>query len=98
MLEAPGFQVQRELGRGGMAVVYLATQLSLKRPVALKVLDRSVLGYAELARRFVNEAHTLVGLRHRNIVSIYDVVESAQADFIVMEYLGHGSLGDRLAT
>ncbi len=97
MLEVPGYQVQRELGRGGMAVVYLATQLSLKRLVALKVLDRGVPGYAELARRFVNEAHTLAGLRHRNIVTVYDVVESAHADFIVMEFLGEGSLSERLA-
>lgn len=97
MLEVPGYQVERELGRGGMAVVYLATQLSLKRLVALKVLDRGVAGYADLARRFVNEAHTLAGLHHRNIVTVYDVVESAHADFIVMEFLGQGSLGGRLA-
>ena len=97
MLEVPGYQVQRELGRGGMAVVYLATQLSLKRLVALKVLDRGVPDYAEFERRFVNEAHTLAGLRHRNIVTVYDVVESEDADFIVMEFLGEGSLGGRLA-
>ena len=46
MPDFPGFRIERELGRGAMAVVYLATQLSLKRPVALKVLDRNVDGYA----------------------------------------------------
>ena len=80
-----------------MAVVYLATQLSLKRRVALKALDRSVDGYPGLARRFNQEAHTLAGLRHRNIVTVYDVVHSEQADFISMEYLDGGSLGDRMA-
>ncbi|OGT56264.1 MAG: hypothetical protein A3E01_06850 [Gammaproteobacteria bacterium RIFCSPHIGHO2_12_FULL_63_22] len=80
-----------------MAVVYLATQKSLKRPVALKLLDRNVPGYSELAQRFINEAHTLAGLRHRNIVTVYDVVESSQGDFISMEYLEDGSLADRLA-
>lgn len=97
MQDVPGYEFIRELGRGGMAVVYLATQRSLKRPVALKLLDRSVPGYSELAQRFINEAHTLAGLRHRNIVTVYDVVESSQGDFISMEYLEDGSLADRLA-
>ena len=97
MHEFPGYQLERELGRGAMAVVYLATQLSLKRQVALKVLDRSVDGYADMAQRFMHEAHTLAGLRHRNIVTVHDVVESAQGDFISMEYLDGGSLGERLA-
>ena len=96
MHEFPGYHLNRELGRGAMAVVYLATQLSLKRPVALKVLDRSVDGYADMAQRFIHEAHTLAGLRHRNIVTVHDVVESGQGDFITMEYLDGGSLGDRL--
>ncbi len=98
MRDAPGYEFIRELGRGGMAVVYLATQLSLKRPVALKLLDRNVVGYDELASRFMNEAHTLAGLRHPNIVTVYDVVDSPTGDFISMEYLDRGSLSDRLAT
>ncbi len=97
MQDVPGYEFIRELGRGGMAVVYLATQRSLKRPVALKLLDRNVPGYSELAQRFINEAHTLAGLRHPNIVTVYDVVESSQGDFISMEYLEDGSLADRLA-
>ena len=74
--DLPGYEFIRELGRGGMAVVYLATQRSLQRPVALKLLDRTVAGYGELAQRFINEAHTLAGLRHPNIVTVYDVVSS----------------------
>ena len=97
MQDVPGYEFIRELGRGGMAVVYLATQRSLKRPVALKLLDRNVPGYSELAKRFINEAHTLAGLRHPNIVTVFDVVESPQGDFISMEYLDDGSLSDRLA-
>ena len=97
MQDVPGYEVIRELGRGGMAVVYLATQTSLQRPVALKVLDRDAPGYDELAQRFINEAHTLAGLRHPNIVTVYDVVASPGGDFIAMEYLGHGSLSDQLA-
>ena len=98
MHEFPGYRLDRELGRGAMAVVYLATQLSLKRPVALKVLDRSVDGYAGMAQRFIHEAHTVAGLRHRNIVTVHDVVESPKGDFISMEYLDGGSLGDRLSS
>ena len=97
MQDVPGYEFIRELGRGGMAVVYLATQRSLKRAVALKLLDRNVPGYPELAKRFINEAHTLAGLRHPNIVTVFDVVESSQGDFISMEYLDDGSLSDRLA-
>ena len=97
MHEFPGYRLERELGRGAMAVVYLAMQLSLNRLVALKVLDRNVDGYDELARRFIHEAHTLAGLRHRNIVSVYDVVDSPQGDFISMEYLEGGHLRSRLA-
>jgi TolB-like protein/tetratricopeptide (TPR) repeat protein len=97
MQELPGYEFIRELGRGGMAVVHLATQRSLQRPVALKLLDSSVPGYGEMARRFINEAHTLAGLRHPNIVTVYDVVSSENGDFISMEYLGHGSLAERLA-
>jgi len=96
MQDLPGYEFSRELGRGGMAVVYLATQLSLQRPVALKLLDRNAPGYDELAQRFINEAHTLAGLRHPNIVTVYDVVSSEKGDYISMEYLGHGSLADRL--
>ncbi len=98
MEDVPGYEFIRELGRGGMAVVYLATQRSLKRSVALKLLDKSTPGYEELAQRFLNEAHTLAGLRHPNIVTVFDVVESPQGDFICMEYLEHGSLTDRLET
>ena len=97
MQDVPGYEFIRELARGGMAVVYLAMQKSLKRHVALKLLDRNVPGYSELAQRFINEAHTLAGVRHRNIVTVFDVVESSQGDFISMEYLEDGSLADRLA-
>ena len=97
MPDFPGFRIERELGRGAMAVVYLATQLSLKRPVALKVLDRNVDNYQGLAQRFIHEAHTLAGLQHRNIVHVHDVVESEQGDYISMEFLNGGSLGDRLS-
>lgn len=97
MQDVPGYEFIRELGRGGMAVVFLATQKSLKRPVALKLLDRNVADYDEVAQRFINEAHTLAGLRHRNIVTIHDIVQSEQGDFISMEYLEGGCLADRLA-
>jgi len=94
--EVPGYRLERELGRGGMATVYLAVQQSLKRRVALKLLNRSGAADPLQAQRFVNEAHTLAELRHPNIVTIHDVVQSAEADFITMEYLGAGSLSDRL--
>src|SRR3954463_4541768 len=78
------YQVLRALGRGGMGTLYLASDPALGREVALKVLNDDDL---ELRQRFQREAKAAARLRHRHIVTIYDVGEDAGDPFIAMEYI-----------
>ena len=89
-----GYEVEGELGRGGMGVVFRAWQRKLKRLVALKMLT-GYYGPPEL-KRFFAEAETAAGLHHANIVHIYDVGEHEGAPFFAMEFVEGGSLADRL--
>jgi eukaryotic-like serine/threonine-protein kinase len=81
------FQVERLLGRGGMGEVYLARQLSLNRPVALKVLRPDLLTKATYLGRFEAEATAVAKLNHPNIVHIYTLGETDGVRFIAMEYV-----------
>jgi hypothetical protein len=92
----PGYAIGKTLGRGGMGVVYRATQRSLNRPVALKMI-RADLGVesGQLAR-FRIEAEAMGQLRHPNVVQIYDVGEAVGAPYFSLELLDGGSLADRL--
>ncbi len=94
--EFGGYEIEAELGRGGMGVVYLARQIKLNRRVALKMLTGHY-GREEL-QRFLEEAETAAGLHHTNIVQIYDVGENEGTPFFSMEYIESGSLADRLRT
>lgn len=85
--EIPGVELQAELGRGGMAVVYRGIQTRLKRQVAVKVLSPVLLVDPQFSTRFLREAETAAGLNHSNIVSIYDVGSHGQWNYMVMEYL-----------
>src|ERR1700704_3159588 len=89
-----GYEIEGELGRGGMGVVYRAWQRKLNRLVALKMLT----GYygPPGLKRFFPEAETGGGLHHNNIVHVYDVGEHEGALFFAMEYVEGGSLADRL--
>lgn len=88
------FQVERILGRGGMGVVYLARQLSLNRPVALKVLRPDLLTKEAYLRRFEAEAWSAARLNHPNIVHIYSLDHVDQIRFIAMEYVQGTNLRD----
>jgi YD repeat-containing protein len=88
------YQVEGELGRGGMGVVFRARQKGLNRLVALKMLTGHY-GADELTR-FRAEAETAASLHHTNIVQIYEVGEDEGAPFFSMEYIESGSLADRL--
>ncbi len=81
------YQILDEIGRGGMAVVYKAWQPSLNRYVALKVLPPQFTFDREFVERFLREAQAAAGLRHPNIVVIYDVGRQDDTFYIVMEYL-----------
>ncbi len=89
-----GYEIESELGRGGMGVVYLARQIKLNRHVALKMLTGHY-GPDEL-QRFLAEAETAAGLQHTHIAHIYEVGEQDGAPFYSLEYVKAGSLADRL--
>ena len=84
------------VAHGGMADVYRATDSVLGRVVAIKVLADRYAADDDFRTRFTREALTAASLSHPNVVTIFDVGEFEGTPFIVMEYLGGGSLADRL--
>jgi len=80
-------RIDKYLARGGMAEVYLGTHLTLDRPVAIKVLHSYIEEDPDLLARFQREAKVVAGLRHPNIVQIYDFDAVDGHPYIVMEYL-----------
>ena len=86
-------RIEREIARGGMAEVYLGTHLTLDRAVAVKVMHNYVESDPDLKARFEREAKVVAGLRHPNIVQIFDFDTAEGHPFIVMEYLVGPSLG-----
>jgi Protein kinase domain len=97
---APGsvgrYAILREIGRGGMATVYLARQTDLDRLVALKELSALAAADATTARRFVRESRLAGSLNHPNIVTVHDFFEHQGTPYIAMEFLQRGSLRPRL--
>ncbi len=92
-----GYEVQEELGRGGMSVVYLARQLALNRLVALKVIRARVYADATVAARFRDEAEAAARFQHPNIIQVYEVGEFEGQGYLVLEYAAGGSLAQKLA-
>lgn len=86
----PGYQIKRQLGRGGMAFVYLAIQESFGREVALKILAPDHSRDKEFSQRFLREARIISQLVHTNIVTVYDVGIHEGYHYLSMEYIrGH---------
>lgn len=85
------YRLERQLGQGSMAEVWLATDLELERPVALKLLARD----ADRAR-FEREARAAAALNHANVTRIYDYGETGGRPYMALEYLPGGTLEDRL--
>ena len=88
------YQIDAELGKGGMGIVYHAFDSLLERDVAIKILSEEGLS-ADSQSRLLDEARAAGGLSHPNIVTVYDVLEFDHAMFIVMELLQGGTLRDR---
>jgi serine/threonine protein kinase len=86
-IKIPGYKIRKELGVGGMARVYLAEELKLERPVALKVLSPLIAENPRVMRRFMREAKIAAQMQHSNIVSIFDVGKHDGTCYIAMEYL-----------
>src|SRR5262249_613626 len=92
----PGYEILRELGRGGMGVVYQARHLGLNRVVALKmILAGGHAGPDELAR-FRGEAEAVARLKHPNVVQVYDVGEAGGLPYFSLEFIEGGSLDKKL--
>ena len=90
------YSLQRELGRGGMGVVYLARDVQLDRDVAIKVLPTHLARDTAARERFLREARMAAGLSHPNIVPIHRVGEVGGFVFFVMSYVDGQTLGERL--
>jgi serine/threonine-protein kinase PpkA len=95
-LEIPGYSIEREIGRGGMARVYLAVQRKFGRLVAVKVVSPEYTSDPSFGKRFVREARIIAQLSHPNIVQVHDAGVYEQCYYLVMEYLRGGDLNRRL--
>ncbi len=91
------YRIEREIGRGGMAIVYLAYHQWLDRPVALKVLRSEFQQDQELVARFLVEARSAARLEHPNIVAVYDAGVVDGVHYLAMEYVEGETLADVLA-
>lgn len=94
------YRIERELGRGGMGTVYLATHLGTERPVAVKVIAPQFMKRTEFVERFRREARAAGRLRHPNVVNVTDfgftTTDDGQVAYLVMEYLDGCTLGEIL--
>ena len=90
------YSLERELGRGGMGIVYLAREVRLERHVAIKLLPPGLASRPDLRERFLREARTAARLSHPNIVPIHRVDEVAGFVFIVMAYIEGETLAQRI--
>jgi formylglycine-generating enzyme required for sulfatase activity/tRNA A-37 threonylcarbamoyl transferase component Bud32 len=88
--------VERQLGAGGFAVVYLVRDLNLKRKLAVKVLSPDVIASHSVLERFRREAETIAQLSHPHIVPLHFIGQKDDLVYLVMEAIDGGSLGDRL--
>ncbi len=91
---AEEYEILKELGRGGMAIVFKARDKQLEREVAIKVLPFSLAFDAEFVERFQREARTAARLEHPHIISIYRVGRSGRVIYFVMKFLRGRSLSD----
>src|SRR3972149_981565 len=91
------YTLRRQIGRGGMGVVYDAWQNSLDRQVALKVLPVGVAADDRTFHRFMREAKTAARLNHQNVVRVYGMGVESNTPYFAMEYVDGKTLGQLLA-
>lgn len=91
------YTLDRELGRGGMGIVFLARDVALDRPVAIKLLPPYLAAQQVIRERFLQEARLVARLSHPNIVTVFAVEEHGDQVFFVMAYVRGESLSERVA-
>ena len=91
-----GYQLDEEIGRGSMGVVYRGKQIALGREVAIKVLPQTLARDSSYVARFIREAQIIAGLNHPNIVQIYDAGQQNKLLYFVMEYVQGPTLANLL--
>jgi hypothetical protein len=94
----PGYEIFRELGRGGMGVVYQARQIGLDRLVALKVLLGGRYASASSRARFKAEVESIARLQHPNLIQVFEVGEHEGHTYFSMEFVGGGNLEERFGS
>ena len=90
------YQVRSRIARGGMATVYLATDLRLERRVAVKVMHGHLADDSQFKQRFIQEARSAARLAHPNVVNVFDQGQDSESAYLVMEYLPGITLRDLL--
>ncbi len=91
------YQVTAQIGKGGMSTVYQATQTSMKRSVAIKVLPRTLTHEDKFLERFYREVEIVASLQHPHILPVYDFGEYDGMPYIVMAYMSAGTLSDLIS-
>jgi serine/threonine-protein kinase len=91
------YRLERPLGRGGMASVWLAGDEVLERPVAVKVLADTIASDPEFLARFRREAQVAASLSHPNLIGVYDYAEGGERPYLVMEYIPGENLAERMS-
>ncbi|MBK5218765.1 MAG: protein kinase [Thermoleophilia bacterium] len=91
------YRLERLLGRGGMASVWLGHDEVLDRPVAIKVLSDTIASDPEFLARFRREAKMAAGLSHPNLVDVYDYAEGDERPYLVMEFVPGDDLGSHIS-
>jgi beta-lactam-binding protein with PASTA domain/tRNA A-37 threonylcarbamoyl transferase component Bud32 len=90
------YQVRSRIARGGMATVYLATDLRLERRVAIKIMHGHLADDSQFKERFIQEARSAARLAHPNVVNVFDQGQDSDMAYLVMEYLSGITLRDLL--
>lgn len=91
------YRLERLLGHGGMASVWLATDEVLERPVAIKVLSDTIASDPEFLARFRREAQIAASLSHPNLIGVYDYADEEERPYLVMEYVPGETLAERMS-
>jgi serine/threonine protein kinase len=95
-MDIAGYKIDRKIGEGAMATVFLADQLSLGRQVALKILSPALACQRDFTVRFLNEGRIIAHLNHPQIVSVYDLGANDHHYYLAMEFLSGGTLEQRI--